>query len=107
MASLDLSFSRSLTLLWLIDLLSTSSILLLLIFFLLFLTFLPLWVYALKQNKSFYVVFVHTWEEAEVNMYFQSLIFNQEIILSFQIFIINVTEIFMVLNAETYSKTDG
>lgn len=82
------------SLLSLIHLLSTSNILLLLPPFLLF---LPLWVYTLKQNKTkqnnkiLYAAFVHTWEEAVVNTYFQSLIFNQEIILSFQMFIINIT----------------
>lgn len=50
------------------------------------------------------MVFVHTEEEAEVSTYFQRLIFNQEIILSFQIFIINITEIFIVLNGETFKN---
>lgn len=47
---------------------------------------------------------MHTEEEAEVSTYFQPLIFNQDIILSIQIFIINITEMFIVLNGETFKN---
>ena len=88
-SSLDLSFYSSVILLWLFHLVSASNMLLLLSSLLIF---LPLWVYALKHNTPKQACFVHTPKQA-ASAYFQSPIFSWEIILSFQIFIITITNI--------------
>lgn len=88
-SGLDLSSYSSVILLWLFHLVSTSNVVTLFSFDIFALMGLCL---KTQVNKAS-LFFVHTKEEAEVSTYFQSLIFNWEIILSFQTFIINITNI--------------
>lgn len=88
-SSLALSSYSSVILLWLFHLVSTSVYVVVIVFSF---DILPWWVYALKHKSTKQACFcAHS--EAEVSTYFQSLIFNWEIILLFQIFIINITDI--------------